>query len=156
MFFLTCVRSCHVVVTNRTFIYVCDWSSSGREAQLFSYWCHRSCCRHHNRKLHFFSKKLQKLNLRLKRWQLLHLVPNNLQHCFFYFDILLQDRIVFFEFFKKKNYYIQTESNKTAIPRNTSYSDELAAFEMEALQPAANGGAKMTKDQILAGFGQGL
>ena len=41
------------------------------------------------------------------------------------------------------------------MTRNESYSNDLAGFSMEALQPAANGGAKLTKDQILAGFGRG-
>jgi len=47
-------------------------------------------------------------------------------------------------------------SGESGITRNESYGDDLAGFTMEALQPAANGGAKLTKDQILAGFGQGI
>ena len=47
-------------------------------------------------------------------------------------------------------------SQQSSMNRNASYGDDLAGFSMEALQPAANGGAKLTKDQILAGFGQGM
>ena len=51
---------------------------------------------------------------------------------------------------------ILSQDGASGIARNASYSEDLAGFNMEALQPAASGGAKLTKDQILAGFGQGM
>ena len=39
--------------------------------------------------------------------------------------------------------------------RTSSYGDDLAALSIEATQPASPPGAKLTKDQILAGFGSG-
>ena len=52
--------------------------------------------------------------------------------------------------------FFQGGGSEAGMTRNEPYSDDLAGFSMEALQPAAGGGAKLTKDQILAGFGQGL
>ncbi|XP_076815173.1 uncharacterized protein LOC143461225 [Clavelina lepadiformis] len=56
------------------------------------------------------------------------------------------------------NYSSDPQVNKSDSPSNAQadYSGDLAALSMDAIQPAGSVGAKLTKDQILAGFGQGV
>nr|XP_026690350.1 disabled homolog 2-like isoform X2 [Ciona intestinalis] len=46
-------------------------------------------------------------------------------------------------------------SDQNVPKRNASYSNDLEALSLNAVQPAPNPGAKLTKDQILASFQQG-